>query len=68
MGDLTRPIVRSCRDIIDAAGDVTAMLATAPPDYLTRLQLVAPELVRALTPLTDAVFDLDHRTAYLTPP
>lgn len=62
------PVVRSCRDIIAAAGDVTAMLATAPPDYLERLRLVAPELAQVLLPLTDAVYDLDYRTAYLAPP
>lgn len=64
----TRPVVRSCRNIIDAAGDLAAMLATAPPGYLARIQLVAPDLCDALTSVTDAVLDLDHRTAYLAPP
>lgn len=69
MGEtLDRPVASSCRAIIDAAGDLTTMLATAPAGYLARLQLVAPDLCSMLERVGDAVYDLDHRVAYLAPP
>lgn len=63
-----RPVARACRDIIDRAGDVVGLLATAPPDYLARIQVAAPELATALQPLADAVFTLDYQVANLVGP
>lgn len=60
----TQPVVRSCRSVIESAGEVAERLRTGP-ELIERLQALDPTLGQCLAEMTDAVFDLDYRTGYL---
>lgn len=57
------PVVRSCRTVIEHAGEVAELLVA--DDFAQQLQQLDPRLRAPLQNLADAVYDLDYRTGYL---
>lgn len=63
----TATVMRSCREVITAAGTVTSMLAHDPRAAVAALEQVNPALAGPLASMFDAVMDLDARTGFLGP-
>lgn len=64
------PLVRSCRTVIETAGQVTEVFrthGTSPADFMAQLEAIDPRLPDAFASLADAVVELDYRTGYLGP-
>jgi hypothetical protein len=61
----TVPLVRSCRTVIESAGQVAERLRTGPGELQAQLAALDPTLGAAVRAMTDAVIELDYRTGYL---